>query len=140
MSNEEKKKYLNRYRESGRKIINLQEELQALREVEQSAKIQQLSDMPKGSGRQQDIAVVLIGIEKLQKRVDDEIIKSVNVRVEIENTLLNVSDAQEAKVLRLRYIELMKWEEICVQMNYSWKQIHRVHKRALENLEIEIMT
>lgn len=140
MSNEEKKKYLNRYRESGRKIINLQEELQALREVEQSAKIQQLSDMPKGSGRQQDIAVVLIGIEKLQKRIDDEIIKSVNVRVEIENTLLNVSDAQEAKVLRLRYIDMMKWEEICVQMNYSWKQIHRVHKRALENLEIKIMT
>ena len=136
MSNEEKKKYLNRYRESGRKIINLQEELQALREVEQSAKIQQLSDMPKGSGRQQDIAVVLIGIEKLQKRIDDEIVRQIKIRLEIENQLLGVSDAQEAKVLRLRYIELMKWEEICVQMNYSWKGIHKVHGRALKNLNI----
>lgn len=136
MSNEEKKKYLNRYRESGRKIINLQEELQALREVEQSAKIQQLSDMPKGSGRQQDIAVVLIGIEKLQKRIDDEIVRQIKIRLEIENVLLGVKDAQEAKVLRLRYIELLKWEEICVQMNYSWKGIHKVHGRALKNLNI----
>lgn len=136
MDNNEKKKYLNRYRDSGRKIINLHEELKALRDVEQSAKTQQLSDMPKGSSRQQDIAVVLIGIEKLQKRIDDEIIKSVNVRLDIENTLLNVSDAQEARVLRLRYIELMKWEEICVQMNYSWKGIHKVHGRALKNLNI----
>ena len=136
MDNNEKKKYLNRYRDSGRKIINLHEELKALREIKQSAKVQQLSDMPKGSIRQQDLSDVLVGIEKLQKRIDDEIIKSVNVRLDIENTLLNVSDAQEARVLRLRYIELMKWEEICVQMNYSWKGIHKVHGRALKNLNI----
>lgn len=45
MDNNEKKKYLNRYRDSGRKIINLHEELKALRDVEQSAKTQQLSDI-----------------------------------------------------------------------------------------------
>lgn len=136
MNNEEKKKYLNRYRESGRKIINWQEELQALREVEQSAKIQQLSDMPKGSSRQQDISETLVEMEKLQDRIDDEIVKQIKIRVEIENVLLGVKDAQEAKVLRLRYIELLKWEEICVEMNYRWNGVHRIHRRALNNLKI----
>ena len=136
LDNNEKKKYLNRYRDSGRKIINLHEELKALREIKQSAKVQQLSDMPKGSIRQQDLSDVLVGIEKLQKRIDDEIVRQIKIRLEIENQLLCVSDAQEARVLRLRYIELMKWEEICVQMNYSWKGIHKVHGRALKNLNI----
>lgn len=38
-------------------------------------------------------------------------------------------------LLRHRYIEGMKWEEICVAMSYSWRQAHRLHAEALRELE-----
>lgn len=37
-------------------------------------------------------------------------------------------------LLRHRYIEGMKWEEICVAMSYSWRQAHRLHAEALREL------
>lgn len=40
-------------------------------------------------------------------------------------------------LLRHRYIEGMKWEEICVAMNYSWRQTHRLHNAALRDLRGE---
>lgn len=38
-------------------------------------------------------------------------------------------------LLRYRYIDHMKWEEICVLMSYSWKQIHQIHNLALEQIK-----
>lgn len=37
-------------------------------------------------------------------------------------------------VLRHRYIEGLSWEEVCTCMGYSWRQIHRIHAAALEQL------
>lgn len=137
MSNEEKKKYLNGYRNVCLKIVDLKEQLESLRLAEQQAKGQQLSDMPKGGHRQQDLSDVIIRIETLKDKIDKEIIKSMNRRIEIENTILGVEDAKEKTLLRLRYLEMLKWEEICVRMKYSWKQIHRLHAKALEKITVE---
>ena len=41
---------------------------------------------------------------------------------------------REACLIRLRYISSLSWERICVEMNYSWKQIHRIHSDALKLL------
>lgn len=39
------------------------------------------------------------------------------------------------QLLRHRYIEGLTWEAVCVAMNYSWKQTHRIHSEALELLK-----
>lgn len=39
--------------------------------------------------------------------------------------------------LRHHYIEGIKWERVCVLMNYSWRSIHYIHKAALKQLEKE---
>ena len=38
-------------------------------------------------------------------------------------------------LLRFRYIDGLPWEEVCVRMNYSWRQTHRMHSKALEALK-----
>ena len=40
----------------------------------------------------------------------------------------------ERVLLRLRYIHGLSWEEVCVDMSYSWRQVHRIHAKALEAL------
>lgn len=41
----------------------------------------------------------------------------------------------EGQVLYERYINLHKWEEICILLHYSWQGIHLVHRRALAIVE-----
>lgn len=40
-------------------------------------------------------------------------------------------------LMRYRYIDGRKWEEICLLMSYSWRQVHRLHAAALEELRGE---
>lgn len=50
---------------------------------------------------------------------------------EIEKEIDNVDDASEALLLRYRYIDGYGWEEISELMNYSPRNIHYMHKKAL---------
>lgn len=52
-------------------------------------------------------------------------------RQEVFEAIMSVTGI-EGEVLQLRYIELMKWEEICVEIGYSWQHTHRLHKQALK--------
>ena len=42
---------------------------------------------------------------------------------------------RERAILRRYYIQGMTWEEVCVAEHYSWRQVHRIHARALERLK-----
>lgn len=54
---------------------------------------------------------------------------------EITDRIERLESEDEKDVLLYRYIRLMKWEDICVKMGFSWKQIHRIHSRALTNFK-----
>ena len=40
-------------------------------------------------------------------------------------------------LMRYRYIDGLKWEEVAVRMNYSWTQTHDIHGKALKQLNKE---
>lgn len=40
----------------------------------------------------------------------------------------------ERLLLRLRYLQGLSWEAVCVEMSYSWRQVHRLHAKALADL------
>lgn len=133
MTNEERKQYLLRYGVIRKRIRNLKEQLVSLQQVKKSAKTQQLSDMPKGSSRQKDLSDLMVKIEKLQEKINDEITESLKIKVEIEEGILNMEDEDESTVLRMRYIELMDWTRISYEMKYSKRHTLRIHGNALEN-------
>lgn len=54
--------------------------------------------------------------------------------VEIERAI-ECLEPRERTLIRLYYAEGLTWEEVCVVMNYSWRQIHYIHKKALEQLK-----
>ncbi len=49
----------------------------------------------------------------------------------IEKEIDNVNDASESLLLRYRYIDGYGWEEISELMNYSHRNLHYLHKKAL---------
>ncbi len=134
---EAKKEYLRGYLRACRKIDNLREQLESLWEVEQSAKTQRLSDMPKGGGSgQQDLSVLMGRLEELRTEIHNKINESLKVRFDIEHTILELKDDMEQEVLWLRYIKIMKWREICNKTGYAEANIYRIHTNAINNLKM----
>lgn len=54
--------------------------------------------------------------------------------LEVENAI-EVLEPRERTLIRLYYCDGLTWEEVCVAMSYSWRQVHRFHKQALEKLK-----
>lgn len=52
----------------------------------------------------------------------------------IEHAIEQIDDPLERAVLRMRYIDDMKWEEICVKIGYEWNKTHKVHRNALKSI------
>lgn len=135
--NEKKKEYLNSYRNLCKKIKSLEDQLQSLREVEQSAKIQQLSDMPHGS-KQSDLSDYMVRLDKVLSKIIKAKQECEDRKLEIESCIADMPDGIEADILHKRYLELKTWEQICCEIGYSWKQTHRLHSKALSNFNVEV--
>lgn len=44
----------------------------------------------------------------------------------------------EGEILIERYVNLRKWEDICVIIHYSWRGTHKIHARALKIVEARL--
>ncbi len=132
-----KKEYLHQYIQAKKGIDDLKKQLSSLQEVEMSAKSQQLSDMPRGSSYNGDLSDLMVRIEKLKEKIQKEIKRSIEIRVTIEESIFEIPNKDEAKLLRMKYIELMGWKEIALKMHFSRTQIYNIHKNALKNIKIK---
>jgi hypothetical protein len=132
---EQTKEYLNSYKNLCKKLQSLEDQLQSLREVEQSAKIQKLSDMPKGS-KQTDLSDIMVQVEAIFTKIIRKRSERIHRKIEIESKIADMEDGTESLVLHKRYIELKTWEQICIEIDYSWMQTHRLHSRALSNFKM----
>ena len=133
--NEKKKEYLNRYRQAVHKYNSLQEQEKQLRSQMDGPKAIEYSDMPKAH-KQTDLSDYMVRLERILDRIANEKNEMQKIQLEIEEKIKDVMDGEQSRILYLRYIQFMKWEDICVEMGYSWRQIHNIHSKALNDLKI----
>lgn len=55
---------------------------------------------------------------------------------EVQKRIEAMEDEREKDLLTYRYLKGLKWEEICVRMDYKWRQVHRIHAMAIKNLKM----
>lgn len=100
-------------------------------ETEATRVTTQLTKDPKGPRQLEDKqSELVIRIIEVQDEINRQLETAYEHMAKIEKVIENLP-AREAYLIRLRYLELKRWEEICVEMNYSWKHIHRIHSDAL---------
>ena len=133
--NEKKKEYLNRYRQAVRKYNSLQEQEKQLRSQMDGPKAIEYTDMPKAH-KQTDLSDYIVRLERILARIANEKNEMQKIQLEIEEKIIDVMDGEQSRILYLRYIQFMKWEDICVEMGYSWRQVHNIHSKALQDLKI----
>lgn len=132
--NEKKKKYLRSYREATRREREILGEIQRLREDKMFPSV--VNDgMPRG-GDQSDLSDYMVLLDEQIELLKAERLEKARAYAGIENRIRGMENEDEQRVLRLRYIRGLKWEEVAVEMGYSWKQIHRIHSSALTNFKM----
>lgn len=132
--NEEKKEYLKSYRESVKRENEILDEIQRLRMNKMFPSV--VNDgMPKGN-HQSDLSDYMMIIDEQIQLLKAERLEEARIYADIEKRIKEMEDKEEQRVLRLRYIQGLKWEEVAVQMGYSCKQTHRIHSDALKNFKM----
>jgi len=133
LNSQDKKKWLKRYGALNKEINQKLGELE--RQKALCMKITTVfSDMPKGGSKtREDSYIRMIEMdEELNKSVDGY----VDMRHEIEATINKIEDSTLRTLLRYRYIDGAKWEQIAVDMNYDYSWVLRLHGSALNALKI----
>lgn len=132
--NEEKKEYLKSYRRAVKREKDILDEIQRLRADKMFPSVTN-DGMPKGSS-QSDLSDYIAILDEQIELLKVERLEKARCYQKIERQIKQMENEDEQEVLRLRYITGLKWEEVALKMNYSWKWIHKIHGRALQNFKI----
>ena len=123
-----------------RNYASLKEEREQLRrqldELEATLyypKIQRLNDMPSSPSKENTLELMVARHIELQERYEAKITEMTKEMLLIEEAI-DALEPTARMLLRYRYLDGLKWEEVCVRMNYSWMQTHRIHANALNQL------
>lgn len=134
--NDAKKEYLNEYKRISLKIISLEEQEATIRAEMESARNQEISDMPRGGGGKSDLSDYIVRLEQIQQKISQKRVELRIRHLEIEEKIINIQDGQQSEVIRLRYLELLGWKEIRSKLDVSERQVYILHGEALQAIEI----
>ena len=133
--NNRKKEYLRKYLEAKRMQEVLEREIDELRLDRMIPGSPAQDGMPHGSGGG-DLSGYVARLDELDRKLRAQMYKKIQLRAEITEKIDAMSDETESLLLRLRYIHGLKWEEVAVKMDYSWRAVHKIHSKALEHFKI----
>ena len=134
--NEQKIRYLSRYRRLNQRIDRLLEEQSRWRE--RALKITPtLSQAPGGGGSGSPIERPMDKVLEIDVEINREIDELQIVRQEIRNTLNQLGNENLKLLMEYRYIDGMTWEQIAVKMHYGFQWVCKLHGRALNRLRIK---
>ena len=115
-------------------IHDLQEEIKELQSLQQSIGAVKFGGAGGGSGNSDAIGSKLAKLNDMLEyyvlKIEERIIQQERIEKELERLPVT-----ERRLMRYRYIDGLEWKDIMGKMCYSWKQVHRIHGRALEKLK-----
>lgn len=75
------------------------------------------------------------GLVQMEDMIDREADRLYAVKQEILAVILKMKDNRYRDVLTKRYIDNKTWEQIAVEMNYSFRRVIQLHGEALKAAE-----
>lgn len=128
------KEKLTKYRSTKKELDNIKYRIIELEHKKTSIKSQIINDTVAGEVERDKIGAILVKIEELLELYRSKEIELLDQQLEIELVINTLSNPLERNVMRYRYLDGLKWERICVEVNYSWEGIHKIHRRILSKI------
>lgn len=92
-----------------------------------------LSGMPGGTVTGDSVGRTAIQIAEYQALIDAKLDELITLREQIEAAIEGLP-AEDRRLVRLRYIDGKRWEQIAVDISYSYRQTLRRHGHILQRL------
>lgn len=128
------KEDLKMYVQLTKEAEELKKRAEYLEDEAKSVKAVVIDDMPKGSGTRGGICNIVVKIEQLRSEYLCKYDEALCELYKIERTIEKLENPVERMLMRKRYIENKRWEDICVELNYCWRQIHNIHSKILKKI------
>lgn len=125
---------LREYRNTLREIERIEDEL-AIWQARAEKCTTSFSTAPGGGSDGDKIQVAVEQMDAIREKLNARLFKLTEARDTAERIIKSVSDLRLRLILEYRYIDGLTYEEIGLRMNYSFRQVFRLHKWALCEVE-----
>ena len=96
-----------------------------------------LTGMPKNPNRTTStMADTVTKIIALQAEINNDIDRLVDLKREMVAVIKAVANTERQTLLELRYLCFKTWEQIAVEMDYTVRNVHLLHKEALKAIVV----
>lgn len=129
------KDYLSQAYRIDQRINSKLEQVQSLRDLAEKASAT-LSDMPRNPSlnihRMQDFIAKALDLES---EINTDLCRLIDTKREIVTVIKCVENRELQTLLELRYLCFKTWEQIAVELHFDLRWVHRLHNRALNEVE-----
>lgn len=133
-------KYLKRYEYACNVVRRCEKELEQERlQIDTVRSPSDNDGMPHGSGISKPTEEKVMKIADKIERLADARLEAIRIRQEIFDTIMEL-DGLEADVLIERYVSLLKWEDVCEAVCYTWPTVRLAWHRGLDRVQEIIST
>ena len=133
--NEQKKEFLMSYQLAKRDVTRLEEQLAELRVGKMSPGCEIGDGLPHAHNAT-DLSGYAAKVDALEREIVAARYRRICAFERVRDYIKTLENEKEQKVLFYRYLGLMKWEKIADKMQMSYRQILRIHGKALRNLHV----
>ena len=129
------KQYLGQISRLDRMINNKLSEISQLRELAMSVSAVKNEERVQTTPNFDKIGAAYCKIEEMEEKLDKLIDEFVDKKNLIISQIDKIENETYYEILFARYIEKKTFEKIADEMTYSWRQVIRLHGRALQEFE-----
>lgn len=145
MTNQEKKDYLSQAYRLDRHIESLiveRDDITKLKDKCMKCTVSYENDgSQSGSHSNSTESALVTYIDRLseyEQELTQQIDKYLDIKRKIKQIIALVPQKEHQDILMKRYINFEKWEQIACEMNYSYRHTTKLHKEAIEKMEIAL--
>lgn len=131
------KEYLNRIRFISAGLRVKEQELQQLESDLYAIRSVDTSRERIDGGIPVSVADKVARIRDMQIVINKEWDQLLDLRKEARDQIMQLEDGRFRAVLTERYLNNKRWEQIAVDMNYTYRNIIKIHGKALQQFEIQ---
>lgn len=125
------KQWLNRARRIDREIRTLEEVITSTTE-----RLESVTQSYSGDGAQSTKDPHKFDrLVELESLVNEKIDEQIQIKTEILEAISQIRDRRQRIVLTEYYLNMKTWEQVAVEINYSWRQVMNIHGRALQEMQ-----
>ena len=129
------KEYLNQLIAMDNAINRKQQRLATLRDVAMNTTPNYADEAVQRTREKNPLENIMSKIVDLDREIDEDIDALVDFKAEVWEKLDKIADERYKRILWLRYADRKTWRYIELELNFTIRYIHKMHLKALAELD-----